>query len=125
MAALTLADSRQAIAEGRTVVAVCGPCAARQTIPSETCFTCGSADLSIRPHDGRGRVFSWVVCHFAFAEQYRAETPYTVVLVALDGGARVYGRYDAGSPPLQADMTLALDPAATKAKGYLVYRPAE
>jgi uncharacterized OB-fold protein len=123
VAGFTQADFQQAIAEGRVVVAVCSRCGKQQAIPSETCFTCGSDALSTRPHDGGGRAFSWVVCHFPFDEEYRGELPYTVVMVALDGGGRVYGRYASGCPQLAAGMRLVLDAVATKEKGFLVYRP--
>jgi uncharacterized OB-fold protein len=77
-------------------------------------------------HAGAGRVFSWVVNHFAFVPGLLAETPYCVLLVSLDGGGRVYGRLAPASVdqwPIRAEMPVELDPKATGERGYPVYRP--
>jgi uncharacterized OB-fold protein len=122
---LTLTALREAFGSGEIVVAVCRSCGAQQAIPSATCFSCGSAGLGLQRHSGSGRVFSWVVCHYAFADELRAAVPYVVVLVALDGGGRLYGRLEPlAEAAIVADMALELDPAATRSRLYPIYRPA-
>jgi uncharacterized OB-fold protein len=37
-------------------------------------------------------LYSWTVIHLAADPAYAAETPYTVGLVTLDDGTRLYGR---------------------------------
>ena len=122
---LTLAALREAFGCGEIIVAICRSCGTQQAIPSATCFGCGSTGLELQRHSGSGRVFSWVVCHYAFANELRAEVPYVVVLVALDGGGRLYGRLEpSAEAAIVADMELELDPAATRSKLYPIYRPA-
>ena len=121
-------EYRAALRDGHLCVAICGSCRQQQAIPADTCFACGSDDLHIARHSGSGRVFSWVVNHFAFAAELASQTPYTVVLIALDGGGRVYGRLegpDGQQPSVGADLPVALDAEATGKRGYPVYRPVE
>lgn len=120
-----MADYHAALARGCIAVAQCASCGRQQAIPAETCFNCGSEQLTARDHNGAGRVFSWVVNHYAFAEGLAAEMPYTIVLVALDGGGRVYGRLASVSgTSIEASMPLELDGAATRASGYPIYQSA-
>jgi uncharacterized OB-fold protein len=125
MKGLTLDEHRAAMKEGHLLVAVCRSCGKQQAIPADTCFTCGSDELELKPHSGSGRVYSWVVCNYAFAEELAAETPYTVVMVELDGGGRVYGRLlaqDGAATGIGADTPLSLDAEVTKQRGYPAYR---
>jgi len=125
VAGVTMANFRAALGRGCIAVAQCASCGHQQAIPSETCFNCGSGQLAVRDHPGGGRVFSWVVNHYAFAPELVGQTPYTVLLVTLDGGSRVYGRLAADvAKPMEADMPLALDAGSTREHGYPVYRPA-
>jgi uncharacterized protein len=126
MMALTMEEHRAALREGHLSVATCEACGRQQVIPADTCFACGSSNLSTSQHAGSGRVFSWVVNHFAFAPELESETPYTVVLVELDGGGRVYGRLeDAHRSNIRADMPVVLDAELTMKRGYPVYRRVE
>jgi uncharacterized OB-fold protein len=124
MSAVTLEAYQAALRKGALLVSRCASCGAQQCLPSDTCFTCGSDALQASHHDGAGRVFSWVVNHYAFAPELASQSPYPVVLIALDGGGRVYGRFEPASDAmrLRADLPVALDAAATAARGYPVYR---
>jgi len=124
MTGFTLQAYQAALREGALLVARCASCGAQQCLPSDTCFTCGSDVLHASRHDGAGRVFSWVVNHYPFAPELASQSPYTVVLVTLAGGGRVYGRLEAASDPtqLRADVPVALDADDTAAHGYPVYR---
>jgi uncharacterized OB-fold protein len=67
------------------------------------------------------------VNHYAFAPELAQETPYTVALIELEGGGRVYGRLERSESQqlnISADMPVTLDAQATGQRGYPVYRPA-
>lgn len=117
-------DYRAALGEGRLVVSCCRSCGRQQTIPSDTCFECGSGELQVNPHAGAGKILSWVVTHYAFSPELVDEVPYTVLLVSLDGGGRVYGRLAklANQPRDLADVPVVLDAQETAKRGYPLYR---
>lgn len=117
-------DYRAALSEGHLVVSACQSCGRHQTIPAETCFECGSDRLEVSPHAGAGRILSWVVTHYAFFPELAEDVPYTVLLVALDGGGRAYGRLEkrADQPGDLADLPVVLDAQETASRGYPLYR---
>ncbi len=121
----SIEDYRQALAQGRLAVAHCRQCGSSQTLPSESCFSCGSTDIEVHLHDGEGRIFSWVVNHHPFREELAGETPYMVVLVALEGGGRVYGRLEPPDATPAADAPVVLDRPATADRLYPVFRLAD
>lgn len=126
MKGLTTDEYRAALRNGYLPVAFCASCRHQQVIPADTCFACGSDALEIRRHSGSGRVFSWVVNYYAFTADLAPETPYIVLLIELDGGARVYGRLQVlpdQQSTICADMPVALDAELTAKRGYPVYRP--
>ena len=117
-------DVRQATAAGAIRIARCADCGAEQAMPATSCFGCGGLSLEARAHDGRGRLYAWTRTHVAFDPKYEAEVPYTVLLVELEGGARLYARLvpgQDGARDLTPGAPVALDPAATRAKGCPVF----
>jgi uncharacterized OB-fold protein len=124
-ATLTLSAYNDAVALGHFLVTRCLSCGAQDAIPTASCFRCGHPQLRIEPHPGAGSLFSWVVCHYAFDPALANEVPYTVIVVELTGGGRVYGRLDAvpavGSP-LHAGLELELNPVATAERRFPVFR---
>ncbi len=81
-----------ALDEGTLLVTVCDACGNRWLPPLATCPRCASRDVSSAPATVTGALYSWTVIHLAADPAYAAETPYTVGLVELDDGARLYGR---------------------------------
>ena len=82
--------------------------------------------LEIRPHAGAGALYSWTLTGIAFEPELADDVPYTVGVVALDGGARVWARIEGVAPSgvePQAGLPLVLDAAATREGRYLVFRP--
>lgn len=125
---LTIERFEAALSEGEVEMAICASCGTQQAIPSASCFRCGGTDLRLERHDGAGVIFSWTVCHYAFAPIPQSEAPYTVILVGINGGGRVYGRLAGlADPPekLRAGIPVMLDPTATAAQGHPVYRLVE
>ncbi len=122
-AELSLAAIDTSIRGGVLTVARCRACGAEHAFPTPSCFRCGSPDLAIVPHSGSGKVFSWVVNHYAF-DADQAEVPYTVLLVELEGGARVYGRLRdeaAMRPRLAGGLPLVFDASASATAGHAIF----
>jgi uncharacterized OB-fold protein len=81
-----------ALDDGTLLVSVCGSCGHRWLPPLATCPQCASRDVTSAPSAATGSLYSWTVVHMAADPAYAAETPYTVGLVELDDGTRLYGR---------------------------------
>ena len=67
----------------------CADCGEAITGQRFACTTCGSPLLAWHASAGTGTVWSVSTVHRAPTEAWRAETPYTLVLVTLDEGPRV------------------------------------
>lgn len=121
MAELTQPMREAALGEGKLLVAKCAHCGSEQCFAAPSCFACGGTRQDIAAHTGSGTVFSWVVNHRAFG--YEAETPFTVLLVELDGGGRVYGRLleEGLRSELAGGEVVTLDSEATRIASYPVF----
>lgn len=125
-AVLDIAMVRSATSEGRVLVAHCRSCGHQQAMPAGSCFGCGADALEVRSHAGTGSLYSWTQTGIAFEPELAADVPYTVGVVALDGGARVWARIEGVAPrgvEPRAGLPLALDVAATGERRFLVFRP--
>jgi uncharacterized OB-fold protein len=81
-----------ALAGGTLLVSVCEVCGNRWLPPLATCPRCAARSITSAPGAARGALYSWTVVHRAADPLYAGEVPYTVGLVTLDDGARLYGR---------------------------------
>jgi uncharacterized OB-fold protein len=81
-----------ALDDGALLVAVCAACGNHWLPPLATCPRCGSRDVGNAPSAPTGSLYSWTVIHMAADPAYAGDTPYTIGLVQLDDGARLYGR---------------------------------
>lgn len=75
----------------------CGDCGQAITGQRFACTACGSTRLAWHDSAGTGTVWSASTVHRAPTEAWRAQAPYTLVLVTLDEGPRVMGH---GAPGL-------------------------
>ena len=124
--ALTPARIREATLAGEILVCRCGTCGAEQAMPSSCCFNCGAGALSVYRHRGEGQLYSWVNTHTAFEKELEREVPYTVAVVRLTGGARVYARLVCdGTQTVTAEQDVRLDEAATRRGAFLIFRPVD
>lgn len=121
---LTLEQYNEALTQGQLLVTRCAHCGAQDALPTSWCFRCGRRELETHVHTGAASVFSWVVCHYAFDPALTAEVPYTVLVVELQGGGRVYGRLDSAdtSQPIRAGLEVELLPTVTRERRYPVFR---
>jgi uncharacterized OB-fold protein len=81
-----------ALDEGTLLVSSCDACGHRWLPPLATCPRCAGRSITSAPASPNGTLYSWTVIHLAADPAYAAEVPYTVGLVALADGARLYGR---------------------------------
>jgi uncharacterized OB-fold protein len=81
-----------ALDRGTLLVSACSACGHRWLPPLATCPRCAARDVTLAPAPVFGSLYSWTVVHLAADPVYRADVPYTVGLVTLDDGSRLYGR---------------------------------
>lgn len=83
----------EALEGERLLVQQCDACGGLQWPPRELCRVCGSFEHSWVEVSREGTLYSWTEVWHATSEQLRAEVPFTVALVAVEGGAvRFVGR---------------------------------
>lgn len=116
-----LEEKTAALKEGRILAAHCEDCSAQFAFPTPSCFSCGSMKLAVKEHTGLGRIFSWTISHLSFGAEI--DVPYTVLLVELSGGARIYGRLleENRRDALRAGMAVTLDAEETRKRGHAIF----
>jgi len=98
-----------ALDDGTLLVSVCGSCGHRWLPPLATCPRCASRDITGAAAAPTGALYTWTVIHRAADPAYANDTPYTVGLVELADGARMYGRVVGVAPgDLRAGLALAV-----------------
>jgi uncharacterized OB-fold protein len=80
-----------ALREHRLTVQHCVQCDHRQHHPRPLCVTCGGVELDFVPISPRGTVLTHTTIHRAPLPELRALAPYSVALVQLDHGIRMFG----------------------------------
>ncbi|WP_209121037.1 Zn-ribbon domain-containing OB-fold protein [Alkalihalobacillus sp. BA299] len=70
------------------------------------CTTCYSDELEQTEIDGKGKVYSYTKIHAA-PKQFAGQAPYFVILVHLDQGLKVTGRFNGNN--VQIDKAVELD----------------
>jgi len=71
-------------ARGALRIPRCDACARYVWYPETPCRRCGGTRLTWSTVGGRGRLFSWVVVHYAWIPQLSDRLPFVTGLVALD-----------------------------------------
>lgn len=101
------APFREGLAAGELRLQRCTECARHRFPPMPSCPWCGGTGTEIVTATGAGRVYSWITVHRAFEARWAADVPYTVAVVELDEGCRVFARVDAASGDVVADLPVA------------------
>lgn len=91
---LTLPGFFDALADGDLLGSVCGDCGKVLVPPRPACFACGSRDVTVRSQPREGTVYSYTEVHTP-PPAFEDEAPYTLAVVELASGGRVFGRLDA------------------------------
>ncbi len=73
-----------ALANGALELQHCRDCGHWTWPPRPVCSGCQGENLAWEPVKGTGKVYSWVVNHRAYAPEFAALVPYTIVLVRID-----------------------------------------
>ena len=76
-------------AEQELVYQECRRCGTHISYPRVVCPHCFAAELDVVPSTGTGTVHSFTTLYRPGAAAFRADVPYTIVLVDLDEGVRV------------------------------------
>lgn len=73
----------------------CRSCNKRRFPPMPSCPYCASRESQIAQANGLGSVYSWIVVHHAFHPAFKADVPYIIATIDLEGGGRMAARVDA------------------------------
>lgn len=92
-----------ALKHGDLTVQFCNSCRAPRFPIGPICPHCGSGDHVWRVLSGEGTVFSWVRYHRSYIPEFEDLLPYSVVLVELAEGVRIFGRYLSSATPCVGD----------------------
>jgi uncharacterized OB-fold protein len=94
---------------GRLVIQRCNNCGELRWPPLVGCPECHGRDTTWDEVHPSGTIWSFVVYHRAFAAELKDEIPYTVVMVQLDDGPYLVGRFenDKDRPPKIGDRVTA------------------
>ena len=101
----------KALQEGRLTAPWCTACERSWLRPTPTCPRCGSSDWEYRDVSQTGSLYTWVTVHRALDDSFADDVPYTVVVVELDGGARVNARLLGVGDGLSAGARVVLSTA--------------
>lgn len=102
----------EGLAEGRLIVSRCRSCGRQLFPPIGSCSGCGSVAVVSEQVSGAGAVYSWATVHIPLAADTSDPVPYTVVVVELDGGARIFGRLlEMDAARLSAGARVSFEPA--------------
>lgn len=99
----------------------CSACGTAQTGQRFACTACGSTLPAWHDAAGAGTVWSVSTVHRAPTDAWRAEAPYTLVLVTLDEGPRVMAH---GTPGLVIGQRVRAQPVVLASTALLRFVPA-
>ncbi len=75
--------------ENRFVIQQCNDCDAWRFFPSHLCPSCGSDKAEWKEASGKGTIHSYTEVYRGPTAEFRAHTPYMIVLVDLEEGPRI------------------------------------
>ena len=79
----------RAALECRLEIQHCRACARHQFYPRRFCTQCLSDQIAWVQASGRGRIYTFTVCHVAAHPAFEARVPYAIAMVELDEGVRM------------------------------------
>lgn len=104
----------------------CRRCDARTFPPLGGCPDCGGpeADMAFTAVSGGASLYSWTTIHRPLDDEFEDEAPYTVVVVDLDEGPRMYGLLSASvTIPLAPGMRLTFRPQIFRGRAVPAFTP--
>ncbi len=99
----------EALKEGGHQYQCCHACGHRWLPARSECPGCLGDDWSWKPSGGGARLVSWVVYHIAYHASFAQRLPYTVAVVELEEGPRMFSNIvGVDAAQLKIDMPLRL-----------------
>lgn len=83
----------QALAQGDLLIRQCASCSGKQWPPRPFCRTCQSRKFAWIPAPATGTIASYSIAYRAFHPAYVDHLPAATVLVDLESGIRIAGRW--------------------------------
>ena len=87
--------------EGKLLIQACKKCGYLRWPPGPLCNECLSEESEWREVSPTGTLWSYAVYHRAMNPKFKDQIPYTVVLIELDDGPRMYGRLVKGAAKVE------------------------
>lgn len=98
-----------ALKSGRLTYQCCNGCAHAWLPARAECPGCLGTDWAWKQATGRARLISWVVYHIAYHASFAKRLPYTVAVVELQEGPRLFSNIVGADPStLTIDMPLQM-----------------
>ncbi len=91
MAATSMSEFTRGLEQSELRFQRCRECGRAQRLARYACTHCGSSQLDWQTSSGRGTVFAATVVTRAPSDEFKALTPYGIVLVDLEEGGRLMG----------------------------------
>jgi len=91
-------------ADGKLLVQACTKCGYLRWPPGPMCNECLSTETAWKEISPTGTLWSYAVYHRAMNPKFKDQIPYTVALVELDEGPRMYGRLVANGAKVEPGM---------------------
>jgi len=79
----------QAALEGRLEIQYCRACARHKFYPRRFCIKCLSDQIDWVEASGRGRIYTYTVCHVAGHPAFESRVPYAIGIIELDENVRM------------------------------------
>ena len=79
----------RAALEGRLEIQYCHACRRHQFYPRRFCTQCLSDQLDWVQASGRGRIYTYTVCHVAGHPAFESRVPYAIGMIELDENVRL------------------------------------
>ena len=92
--------------QSKIVVQACAKCGYFRWPPGPLCTECLSSDFAWTEISQTGTLWSYAVYHRAMAPRFANDIPYTVALVELDDGPRMYGRLVANGKNIEPGVAV-------------------
>jgi hypothetical protein len=114
----------RALAKGQLELQQCSVCGGFRFPPLADCPFCSAVGGDWKPVEARGTIYSWVITHLAFDEDFATEVPYIIGTIDLDAGPRLFARLtDVAADQLRAGLAVVGYVADERGLPFLRFRP--
>ena len=79
----------KATGQGKLLIQRCDSCGVAQFYPREFCVSCLSDDITWVEASGKGRVYTFTLCHIPGNPSRADKLPYAIAMIDLEEGVRM------------------------------------